>query len=201
MEISKEENQTRAKTIIDDYGGIYPAFEAFYIQSIRYAAERAEAAFAGFDRAVNEGTADEAIFALVQEGLTHAAALSRFFWPMGKEDLSKVRGAKLRAEFGLDDTSPIRHRYLRNAIEHFDEDLDKFLLGDMFGYFFPTPIVGDSNLADEETGHIFKLVDPIRGICVLLGKKFDFNLIRFEVQRVLEAALEMDRQGSRLKLR
>jgi hypothetical protein len=199
MEISKEENQTRAKTIIDDYGGIYPVFEAFYIQSILYAAERAEAAFTGFDQAVNEDTADEKVFALVQEGLTHAAALSRFFWPMGREDLSKARGAKLRSVFGLDDT-PLKQRYLRNAIEHFDEDLDKFLLGDVVGYFFPTPIVGDYNLADEETGHIFKLVDPIRGICVLLGKKFDFNLIRVEVQRVLEVALEMDRQGSRLKL-
>ena len=192
-------NQERIAAVVNDYGGIQPMFEAFYIQSIIYAAERAEIAFLKFEQVAQEDAQPAVVFALVQEGLTHAAALSRFFWPMGKTDLSKSRGAKLREAFSLDDSSPLRQRRLRNAIEHFDEDLDQFLLADRFGYFFPSPIVDNQSLADEVAGNIFKLVDPARGICVLLGEKYEFNLIRGEVQHVLNAAIEMDTNGSRLK--
>jgi hypothetical protein len=123
-------------------------FLAFYVQSILYNAERSIAAFRRFDIAV-EGL----IVSTVQEALTHAGALSRFFWPVKKGDsLATARGERLRELFSLSEASPLKSRKLRNAFEHFDEDLDRFLLYDRFGYLFPGPLVDDHTLADEVIG-------------------------------------------------
>ncbi|MFG1424705.1 hypothetical protein [Roseixanthobacter glucoisosaccharinicivorans] len=195
----EEARKERGAMIAKQYRGIYPAYEAFYIHSIIYAAERSEAAFQRFDEAVVASKSPVLIFATIQEALTHAGALSRFFWPVRTDNrLAAARGDRLRGAFALNDTSALKGRKLRNAFEHFDEDLDRFLLGDRAGYFFPSPQVGDQALADEAIGHIFKLVDPERGVCVLLGEKFEFRPIRGEVRRILFRAWEMDEQGGRL---
>ena len=197
--MDKQESKRRMEIVVEEYDGILPYCEAFYIHSIIYAAGQAEMAFEGYERALRENQAAAIIFSEVQEGLAHSAALSRFFWPVKKENaLSDTRGAKLRKAFGLDDHSPLRGRELRNAFEHFDEDLDRFLLENDAGYFFPTPMVDDHTLANKPPGKIFKLVDPAHHICVLLGRKFDFKSIRTEVTKVLNQAIAMDNAGSRL---
>lgn len=197
--MDKHEKERRANIVTGEYGGILPYFEAFYIHSIIYAAAQAGAAFQRYELAVNENLAADIIFSEVQEGLSHSAALSRFFWPVKKENaISEARGNKLRAAFGLDESSPLRSRELRNAFEHFDEDLDRFLLENDVGYFFPAPMVNDHTLADDALGRIFKLVDPKHHTCVLLGRKFDFRSIRVEVKNVLKSAFAMDKAGSRL---
>ena len=55
-------------------------------------------------------------------------------------------------------SSPLEDRELRNALEHFDERLDDFLLKDPVGYFFPGPSVQSHEIADEAPGQIFRLV-------------------------------------------
>ncbi|HCL66390.1 MAG TPA: hypothetical protein DIC56_16435 [Rhizobium sp.] len=198
-QLDEEVRKERESQIAKQYRGIYPVYETFYIHSIIYAAERSETAFQRFDEAVVASRSAALIVATVQEALTHAGALSRFFWPVKKDnELAAARGDRLRDAFALDDTSALKWRKLRNAFEHFDEDLDRFLLDDRAGYFFPSPHVDDQALADEAIGHIFKLVDPKHGVCVLLGEKFEFKPIRREVRRILSRALEMDEQGGRL---
>jgi len=186
--------------MLEEHRGIYPVFEIFYLQSILYTADRSAHAFRNFDEAVSQQLAPDFIFAAVQEALTHAGALSRFFWPMkaNNNKLAFGRGARLRQAFELDDASPLKRRQLRNAFEHFDEDLDQFFLEDRAGYFFPSPIIGDHHLADDELGRIFKLVDPSGVICVLLGNKFEFRPIQAEVERVLVAAIQKYSAGGRL---
>ena len=136
---------------------------------------------------------------MIQEALTHSAALSRFFWPPTKNKLSLARGENLRSTFAIDESNPLGHRKLRNALEHYDESLDSFLLQDRVGHFFPSPIVDHHELADDVLGNIFKLVDPENGICVILGEKYEFDLIRDEVRRILDLAVTMDGGGSRLR--
>lgn len=187
--IDENEIRRRAAFVAEKCEGIQPPQEVFYLQSILYAADRAHAAFVEFDVAVAAGADDAAIFALVQEALAHAGALSRFFWPMRQGGAhAQARGDKLREAFDLTDASPLKERRLRNAFEHFDEHLDRFLLVHDAGTFFPNPRVGDHTLADEPTDKIFKLVDPSAGICVLLGEKFAYGPIRAEVDRVLGLA-------------
>jgi hypothetical protein len=191
-ELDEATLKDRAALIAAGYQGIFPPFLAFYVQSILYNAERSIAAFRRFDIAVERSAAPGLIVSTVQEALTHAGALSRFFWPVKKGDsLATARGERLRELFSLSEASPLKSRKLRNAFEHFDEDLDRFLLYDRFGYFFPGPLVDDHTLADEVIGNIFKLVDPVHGICVLLGKKFEFLPVRSEVQRILDRAFKL----------
>lgn len=201
-DLDEQTRKEREAKLIEEYQGIYPMYEAFYIESIIYATDRSEDAFRRFDAAFTAGgNTDEAeIVATVQEGLTHAAALSRFFWPMRKKGdaLAVARGLRLRTAFNLGDGSPLQSRKLRNAFEHFDEDLDRYLLKDPIGCFFSGPMIGSHELADDDLGNIFKLVDPLQGICVLLGEKFEFRQMRNEVQRILTRARGMNDQGSRL---
>jgi hypothetical protein len=195
----KTETKRREAVVLEQYQGILPYYEAFYIRTIIYAAGRSEEAFERFEVAVGEAVSSETIMSAVQEALTHAAALSRFFWPSDKRNvLAVARGKRLREAFRLDDTSSLKNRGLRNAFEHFDEHLDRFLLKEPMGYVFPDPIVEEHTITDEVIGSVFRLVDPTNGICVLLGRKFEYRPIRAEVRNILAGAKQMDEQGSRL---
>lgn len=201
--LTKEELAECLRVTVDEFDGIIPYYEAFYIHSIHYAADRASLAFERYKVAVADRDDPAMIVALVQEALTHAAALSRFFWPSPRkgDQLAPARGKKLRQAFGLEDSSPLSSREVRNAIEHFDERLDSFLLPERFGYFFPTPRIGSHGLADEITGNIFKLVDPESEIFVLLGEKYEFGPIRKAVFDIYAKAVEMTGDGERLRPR
>jgi hypothetical protein len=186
--------------LIDEFGGIYPPYEAFYILSIIYAAERSIDAFRRFEAAAATEIQAHSIVSSVQEALQHAAALSRFFWPpKSAGPIGAARAKKLRQAFELDDTSALKDRRLRNSFEHFDERLDAFLLEDHVGYFFPQPMVDDDTLSNEAVAHIFKLADPKKNTCVVLGEKFEFQSIRNEALKILTDAQEMDHAGSRLR--
>jgi hypothetical protein len=133
----------------------------------------------------------------VQEGLTHAAALSRFFWPSKQGGLlAAARGERLREDFNLGKGSPLQQRNLRNTFEHFDEQLDRFFLDWPIGCVFVNDeIIDIGDNYDEYNLTIFRGVDPLRGICVLLGEKFEFQPIRAEAQRILALALEKRKSG------
>jgi hypothetical protein len=143
---------------------------------------------------------------LIHEALGHAASLSRFFWPSklgGRKtkvltSLKEARAARLRQSFELGEDSPLRNRRLRDFLEHFDERLDQYLLRNDSGYFFPDAMIGEATLADDPSGHIFKLVDPTSSCFVLLGEKHFFEGIRKEVFRIYDRAREFDSNGGKL---
>jgi hypothetical protein len=105
---------------------------------------------------------------------------------------------KLRAAFSIKESSPLFDRELRNTLEHFDERLDEFLLEDIVGPAFPSPLVGSADLADEQLGHIFRLVDPDAEIFVLLGKKYPFGSSRQAVAELYYNATDLLDNGGRL---
>ncbi|NEW85825.1 hypothetical protein DU475_00915 [Rhodopseudomonas sp. WA056] len=189
--LDKPELERRAKLIVTECDGIQPIFIAFYIEAIYYAAERAEVAFANFAEGAKLAQSASATVASAQEALGHAAALSRFFFPVEKKALPRARGARLRQLFAVRNNSPLQNRELRNAIEHFDERLDEYLLGDIAGYILPSPMVEDSDFADETLGHVFRLVDPKTKTFVLLGKKYPFGPMHDEITRIAELSRAM----------
>ncbi len=202
-----DELEERASLCVGEYAGIIPYVEVFYIHSISYSASRCLDSFARYDHLKNrDGSADELI-SIVQEAVGHSAALSRYFWPSqrGKKKklnlvkLKEKRGEKLKAAFQLDGTSALFNRDLRNAWEHFDERLDTYFLENDAGLFFPSCILDSHNLADDPTGHIFKLLDVEAECLVLLGVKYFFAPIREAVRSVYGIALEADANGSRLR--
>lgn len=195
--IDANERERRIRLVVDEYGGILPTCEAFYIQSVLHVAQAGNDAFERFEQAIVQQLSDAIIVSAVQEALTHAAALSRFFWPVRDRGTTMARGQKLRDAFVMAE-SPLRDRGLRNALEHFDERLDEYFLRDPVGAFLPAPMVHEHELADDPTGHIFRLVDPFDLVFVLLDEKYPFEPIWTEVSRILQRARELDAIGGRL---
>jgi hypothetical protein len=198
MALSDQERARREALVVNEYQGILSYCEAFYLESIAYTVGRAVSAFIRFDEAVSKKSGNEHVVAAVQEALTHVAALSRFFWPVRKTALSNARGKRLREAFGVTDESPLQSRELRNALEHFDERLDEFLLEDHVGYFFPGAMVDDASLSEESIGHIFRLVDPETSKFVLLGTAYSFGELRLVAERIQSIAEKRSETGGRL---
>ena len=206
IEINKKELERRTSIVNKEFDGIIPYQEVFYIHSILYSSERSIDAFNRYESLREKENNPAILISIVQEAVGHAAALSRYFWLSGvgpkvpkelKEHREK-RAKKLRSKFGLKDDSPLNDRSLRNAWEHFDERLDTYLLLNDSGYFFPSPIIGEHNLADDTIGRIFKLLDTEAECLVLLGQKFFFKPIKEEVIKVYNSATNKDRNGGRL---
>ncbi len=205
--IDDTERELRAQRIVTEWDGIFPVYEAFYIHAIMYAADRAVESFERYDLAhANDQSAPDQVSA-VHEALGHAGALSRFFWPSGAGPrrkpaaiaLTNARADKLRAAFQLNDKSPLKARALRDALEHFDERLDNYLLSSDAGQYAPIPQIGDSRDLPNGRNHIFKLVDPTLSAFVILDSKFDFASIRTAVVEILIDARTMSKNGDRLR--
>ena len=202
--LSKDEYSYRQKLLIDEYDGIFPQCEALYIRSIRYSANRSVESFRRYDASKGSEDSQAVQVGAIHEALGYAASLSRFFWLSGGgnpdyKGLVHARCEKLRDAFGLDNNSKLKNRRLRDALEHFDERLDKFLIKNGTGMFFPDAMIGDSDLADDQMGLIFKLVDPDKEVFVILGEKYPFAGIRKEVKQILSTADIFAQKGMRLK--
>lgn len=204
--LNKKDLEKRALLISANHQGVHPPFEAFYLHSILYSAQRCLNSFERYEKVKNTDIPAAGLISLVQEAVGHAAALSRYFWPSvskrkgeeNQQQLRTKRGKKLRLAYDLKEDSPLHDRKLRNAWEHFDERLDRYLLGDIAGMMFPSCIVGSHILADDPVGHIFKLLDTEAECLVLLNQKFYFSPIRKEVHIILEKTNKFSNEGSRL---
>lgn len=196
--MDKDERARRIGLVTDQHRGILPTFEAFYIQSLLYLAQAANDAFERFASAMAQQLEDAVVVAEVQEALTHAAALSRFFWPASDRSVTKARAEKLCNAFKMEG-SPLKDRGARNALEHFDERLDEYFLKDPVGVFLPTPLVREHEMTEEAIDHVFRLVDPSRMVFVILDEKYEFGTIWEEVKRILHQAHMFDQNGGRLR--
>ncbi|WP_145923420.1 hypothetical protein [Sphingopyxis macrogoltabida] len=159
---------------------------AFYEASLEQSAHSAVDAFFAYGRAIDGGQSEIIIARHLHDAMTHCAAISRFFWPPAKpESLAARRGAALRKQYGVSDHSPLANRELRNALEHFDERLDSWILSGPVGPIMASPIVAAHSIVDDGFGHAFKVIDIENDIYVILGKKFPFGELAKEVSRLL----------------
>lgn len=205
-ELSDAEVSRRAEIVARDYGGVLPYFETMYLHSILYATGRSLDSFERFQRLKDPQEDPEHAVSVIQEAVGHAAAVSRFFWPVkgshreppAVQSVRKSRGQRLRAAFAVSGESPLANRSVRNTWEHFDERLDRYLLHVDAGIMLPGCIVESHEISDDPLGHTFKVLDPAAECLVLLGERFFYGAIRDEVARVHHLAVEADRNGGRL---
>jgi hypothetical protein len=74
-----------------------------------------DAAYANYKAAIEEGEPPAQVISNIQEALAHAAALSRFFWPVRVNSLRKARAQRLRTAFKIGNDSALFSRSLRDA--------------------------------------------------------------------------------------
>lgn len=67
------------------------------------------------------------VWMTLQSALLSYGSVSRFLFPPRNGATAQKRGEDLRLELGIADESPLRDRDARNAVEHFDERLDRCL--------------------------------------------------------------------------
>jgi hypothetical protein len=130
----------------------------------------------------------------LQNMILHAAALSRYFWPVRQGH--DARAKQLREAFGVIDGNPLKNRDLRNEIEHFDEKLDAYLSDGIAGYIFPE-YVGPLPQNDAPA-HIFRAYQLDVGLFEMLGKRYEIEPIADEVARLHDRFLFSNSQGGRL---
>ena len=204
--MEKSELDSRADRIVGEWSGIFAPYEAFYIHSILYSADRVLEAFERYESLRSKAAPGPDQVSAIHEALGHAASLSRFFWPSGagpkksvaQKALSSTRAKKLREAFRLTDTSALKDRSLRDALEHFDERLDAYLLTSDAGQYAPLPRIGSADGLPAPGIHIFKLVDPDAQEFVILDRKFNFGRVRAEASTILLKARQMSQAGDRL---
>lgn len=142
----------------------------------------------GIDR-----TLTQAILNDMQNIIVHGAALSRYFWPIRKGH--EERGAHLREAFKIDENNPLYSRELRNAIEHFDERLDRYLSKGIVGIVIPE-YVGPKPSDDGVPGHLFRAFFTDAGEFRLLDSEHEMDPIVAEIIRIKDLLEEADENGS-----
>jgi hypothetical protein len=146
-----------------DAKSIWPPHEAFYIRGMLFNTQSAARSIEQINAVMHvvvENSPEDPVAALpvfyllgeLQNLIVQAAALSRYFWPV--RSAHKWRGEQLRRAFDVSNDSPLRSRDLRNAIEHFDERLDRFLENGLVGQVLPE-YVGPSQQPNGVPVHFF----------------------------------------------
>jgi len=184
---------------------IQPLYEAFYIESMQFnchSAVRSIAKVSGeFEQLPSPPTLED-IAALpsqkilneLQNLVVHGAALSRYFWPV--RNGHEGRAEHLRGAFSVTESSALFDRNMRNAIEHFDERLDKYLGSGIVGCLFPE-FVGPRPAEDGIAGHFFRAYFTDAGIFRLLDEEFPVEPLAKEIFRLHEMLELMSSQGGR----
>lgn len=186
---------------------IYPPFEAFYIESMLWHSNSVLDAvkIVGDWIELIETDNEKALklhktklFEQLQIIIQHAAALSKYLWPIrGRENgPHKRRGKKIRSALKVDENSALKCRKLRDGIEHFDEKLDKYLMENQVGEFLPYDVrlyVPES----EVPLHIFKGFYVIPRIFVLLGNEYELLPMIAEVERIHDSLIVCVNSGYR----
>jgi len=122
---------------------IWPPHEVFYIESLLSITRTALINLSQlqycldevyYERPVNE----DQMLDFVQNIISNAGALSRYFWPSSNKPIHKNRAAKLRASCDILEDNPLKDRKVRNFVEHFDENLDSFLAKMLAGFIVPS---------------------------------------------------------------
>lgn len=185
-------------------GRIWPPYEAFYIHGMLFNTQSAFRSIARISHAfdnlpdnwMEEGidrTLTQAILNDMQNIIVHGAALSRYFWPIRKGH--EERGAHLREAFKIDENNPLYSRELRNAIEHFDERLDRYLSKGIVGIVIPE-YVGPKPSDDGVPGHLFRAFFTDAGEFRLLDSEHEMDPIVAEIIRIKDLLEEADENGS-----
>ncbi|WP_337016407.1 hypothetical protein [Pantoea agglomerans] len=125
----------------------------------------------------------------MQNIIIQGAALSRYFWPVRESHAS--RGQYLRDALEIGEDSPLKNRDLRNAIEHFDERLDRYLSQGQFGIFvldYVGPRLVDNGIA----GHTFRAFYMGEEKFKLLDKEYELTPLLDEITRVGKSLFKIE---------
>jgi hypothetical protein len=174
--------------------GIHPPFEAFYIEAMLWHTASAGQSIEDVSKWLRHVHDDDpraldlskgALFERLQNILHQAGCVSRYFFPVGQKvkPLHAERGARLREAFSIAEDNPLADRDLRNALEHFDERLDRYVADHQVGQFIPDHVDIDRPQSEVPL-HVFKGFYVSSLTFVLLGVEYPMEPIVNEMLRI-----------------
>lgn len=182
------------KSFVDN--GIHPPYRIFYSLSMAFCTKSAvrsiEVLNDVFEHLAISGTEDpeedvdvQSVLDELQNLIVQGAAIARYFWPIREgQQIHASRAAALRNEFAIRDDNPLRVcKPLRDAMEHFDERLDKYLSKGVVGQIFPQ-YFGHERKRDEVPLHFFRAYFIDSGTFEMLGERFEIEPIANELIRL-----------------
>ena len=175
-------------------------YEVFYIISLGFCTHSALGsakqviAFMERQESGDERFAPQEALNEVQNIVNQGAAISRYFWP--SDEKYQTRGSALREAFGIDDSSPLKDRKLRNMVEHFDEYLDDYLRRTFAGQFVPD-YFGPAPDDDHGPLILFRAFFTDTGMFEVLGEAFSIQPILDAISDLHEMLEAAHKNGSR----
>jgi hypothetical protein len=136
----------------------------------------------------------DSVFIYAHSFLNHSANLSKLFFPSDRTrrrtENAVFRSDILQKIFLVSESSPIRHRHLRDHLEHFDERLDEWASSSQSKTFV------DSNIVSNEKQINVNQRDDLRNFITesfsmfFQGTKYELLPIESEIKRILPIAEE-----------
>lgn len=172
---------------------IWPQAVVFYVDALAFNVREALKSFmTAFEilgllegSVAQEEFDQDTVLNQLQNAIVHAGAVSRFFWPptaSGKEGRkAEARGIRLRQILEVQDADALSDRRLRNAIEHFDERLDRYLARGIVGFIIPH-YVGQTIEPSGIPGHIFRAFYTDTLLFEIVGQSYDVKELVWSLQ-------------------
>jgi hypothetical protein len=175
----------------------YP-YEVFYIESILTITRTAISEYEYLNMIItDQALFDKNRFILIdlsQNIINQAASLSRYFWPSSKHRVCQLRGEKLREKLNIETNNILEDRSMRNFVEHFDENLDKFLNKPIAGNIIPS-YVGFSIEEINEISFVFRAYFINEWMFKSLNKEIKIMPIIKEIYRIHNLLVESNDKG------
>lgn len=179
---------------------IYPVYQIFYIECIK---SSTESAISSWEK-INSIISDSEL--LKKEGITlidlsenivnQAGIISRYFFPSRdyrnpeKDKIHQLRSEKLKNLYVIDNNNILTNRKFRNHIEHFDENLDKFLNNPIAGNIIPRTIFWRSSDINSVM-HLFKAYVIQDYKFISLNEEIELLKLMEEIYRIYNLCLDI----------
>lgn len=162
--------------------------EVLYIESMLTITRTAIVEQTLLQRTLNNYFEDESVdinivIDFAQNIIHHAAALSRYFWPIRNKPLHQNRGCLLRKALDIQEPNALQIKKLRDMIEHFDERLDKYLTEFTAGSICPS-YIGTRNDNSQGVNHFFRAFYTDDLVFQVLDVEYEIKPIVEEILRI-----------------
>lgn len=178
--------------------GIYSLYEVFYIECILSASKSAIDSFEEIDFILSDSklfnNVGLKIIDLSENIINKAGIISKYFYPLRKLRIHKLRAEKLRESYHIDEFSVFNDKEFRDHIEHFDEKLDKFLQSSLIGDVIPIRIF-QSSIEINSITKVFKAFIIEECKLISLNKEIEIIPLMKEIYRIHDLCIEFNKRG------
>lgn len=141
---------------------------------------------------VIQGSPDsDAFWFAVDAALGAIGNISKILWPTRNAPAETVaRCAAMRAELGVDEDSTFRSRSARDALEHFDERVDRWFRESARRNFADRTIAPASAIVGLDPQDYARHYDPETHVVSVFGTSVDFQALVSEVDALVTVVKE-----------